>query len=114
MKAELAQATPPAAPFRDIEQNADGSAIVYLKTPIRLKGEEYERVTVPALRGKHMRKCPIVAGATGEVPVGVLVEFAAQVVLPEGAVDEMTSEDAIRCAVEVASKMGKSQKTGAG
>jgi hypothetical protein len=91
--------------------NQDGSVIVTLAAPITLNGEKHDKVTIPALRGKHMRVCPFMAGQA-DVRIADLVEFAAEIVVPHGAVDEMTPSDAIQVGSEVALMLGKSRTTG--
>lgn len=93
-----------------IEENADGSAIVKLQKPVMLDGQPLDRLTVPALRGKHMRHA---SWAYGSVPtMGQVIGFAAEVVLPRGALDELEAHVARDLAVEVTLLLGKSQATG--
>lgn len=93
------------------DHNQDGSVIVKLSYPVTVNGEQTERATIPALRGKHLRVCPFNAG-TADIPVGKLVEFAALIVMPVGVVDELDPVDAIAVGAEVAAQVGKSRRTG--
>lgn len=93
-----------------VAHNKDGSAIITLSEPITVKGQELTRVTIPAPRGKTLRLSPFVLGE--QPTVGQLIEYAARVVQPEGAVDEMSTEDAMLCGNELANMLGKSRKTG--
>lgn len=93
-----------------VEHNKDGSSIVRLSEPVTVGNEELTRVTIPALRGKHMRLAPWPLGRP--MTVGELIDFAARVVEPLGVVDELTAADARDVAVEVMLKLGKSPPTG--
>lgn len=93
------------------EHNQDGSVIVTLSESITVGKETLEKVTIPALRGAHMRVCPFVAGSES-YRVEEFVEFAARIVIPVGAVDAMAPADAIEVGSEVATLMGKLRKGG--
>lgn len=95
------------------ERNQDGTVIVKLTTPIVFKGEELSRVTIPPLRGKHIKSCPFTLSELADVPIGKVVDFASRVVEPLGCVDEMAPLEAIEVGGELATMMGKSQGTGA-
>lgn len=90
-------------------RNADGSTIVKLSAPIQVGGEELTRVTIPKLKGKHLKR----AAFATEVTIGHLVALAAEIVQPAGAVDEMEPDDALAVANEVASVLGKARPGGA-
>lgn len=93
------------------DHNKDGSIIVKLDAPIKLRGEEHQRLTIPAIKGKHMRLCTI--KGDGSDTVGTLIEFAAQVVEPIGSVDELEPMDAVTVAGAVrASIEGKAPTAG--
>ena len=91
------------------DRNTDGSVIVKLAKPITLHGEQVDRATIPALRGKHMRICPFGADDGASVPMSKLVEFAALVVVPAGFVDELGPMEALAVAAEVATSVGKAR-----
>src|SRR3982751_4983643 len=95
---------PLAAPYT-IEHNRDGSATVRLRDGVRLGGETHERLTIPALTGKHMRKAAwsVSDGATA----GDIIAFANEVVLPHGIVDEMPAWLARDLSSEVVNCLGK-------
>lgn len=97
----------------EFDRNADGSVIVKLSEPIKVGNEEFSRLTIPALRGRHMRLCPFKAGDV-DVPMGLLVEFAALIVQPAGAVDELDPLESLAVGAEVAALMGKGRATGGG
>ncbi len=90
----------------EITKNTDGSCVVKLSGSIHVGGEEISRVTIPAIKGKHMRSAPFSAGVN--VTLGHLVTFAAEIIQPAGSVDEMSPDDAIYCAQEVAALLNKS------
>jgi len=92
-----------------VEYNKDGSAIIKVET-FKLNGEEHSRVTVPPLRGRHMRKIGWSGGA--EVAIGKLVDLAAEIIEPAGSIDSMSSEDALFCATVVADFLGGRRQTG--
>jgi len=99
----------PKAPYT-VERNQDGSLVLKLARPVRLAGEEVSRLTIPALTGKHMKRCP---WTWGERPtVGKLVRFAAVVVEPAGIVDELPAVIARDVGVEVMLALGKSLSIG--
>jgi len=87
-------------------ENSDGSAVVVLDDEVRFKGDEIVRVTIPALRGKHMRLITWDA-ASGSATGGQLAEFAAQVVTPAGVFDELTPRDALYVTQAVNNLLGK-------
>jgi hypothetical protein len=70
------------------ETNSDGTTIVILSEPIKVGKEELTRCTIPKLRGKHLMGLPPLDS------LGQFIAFAARVVLPMGAVEEMCPEDA--------------------
>lgn len=87
-----------------------GATIVKLAHAVKFNGDETDRVTIPALRGKHLARIPY---KFGEQPtIGAMVEWANWVVLPTGIVDEMHPADARAVAVEVNAQLGKSLTTG--
>jgi hypothetical protein len=88
-----------------IDRNSDGSCTVKLTEPVTVGGEILSRVTIPALKGKHMMKAPFLGA---NIPIGQLVEFAGLIVMPAGAVEEMSIQDAMLIASEVATMLGKS------
>ena len=92
----------------NVTRNADGSVIVKLATPITVDGDEVTRVTVPALKGRHMMLCPFKASDPGSVEIGAFVSFAALIVKPKGAIEEMSPADALAVAAEVGNSMNKS------
>jgi hypothetical protein len=92
------------------EENADGSAIVKLDRPVTFKGEDYARLTIPKLKGKHLRKAPWYL--IGSPRTGELAEFAANVIEPEGVFDELDAMDARDIALHVGAMLGKRQATG--
>jgi len=90
--------------------SADGATIVVLRSPVKWRGEETERVTIPALKGRHLARIPF---TVGDVPtLGALVEWASAIVLPAGIVDELHPSDAIAIANEVYAALGKSLAIG--
>jgi hypothetical protein len=100
--------TPPKVPEPPytIDQNSDGSVVVKLRRPVRFNGEDYTRLTIPALTGRHMRACPY---SLGERPVlGELVTFAQAVIEPVGVVDVLPAAIARDLGVEVMMSVGKS------
>ncbi len=100
----------PARGFR-IEHNRDGSTVLKLSASVKVGGEKVDRLFIPALTGRHMRRAQwsLSEGAS----VGDLVTFAAEVVEPVGAVDELPAWVARNVGVEVANALGKS-RAGAG
>lgn len=93
-----------------IEHNGDGSAIVKLTNPVKFKGEEHSRVTIPPLTGKQMRKSPV---RLGELPtLGELSEFAAIIAQPSGIFDELSWADAKQVGEAVLEMLGKSLSSG--
>jgi hypothetical protein len=92
------------------DENKDGTMIVTLDAPVVLGGEEISRLSVPKLRGKHLRNAPW--GLTGNATLGQLCEFAASIVLPEGAFDELDATDARDVALHVGGMLGKRRATG--
>ena len=92
----------------NIARNEDGSVVITLTTPIQLDGDEVTKVTIPALKGKHMMLCPYRAADPTSVEIGAIVSFAALVVKPKGAIEEMSPTDALAVAAEVGNSMSKS------
>lgn len=101
---------PPGAGFR-VEHNADGSAIVKLEHPIQWKGEPLERLTIPRITGRVLRRAQwsLERGAN----LGDVVGFASDVVEPIGCVDELDAFVARGVALEVMVCLGKSRRAGA-
>lgn len=81
-------------------RNADGSTIGVLSAPVTVGPVSHDRITIPALKGKHMRKFGMVLG-DGSTTIGVLIQLAAEVVEPAGIVDEMAPSDAMDVGLEV-------------
>lgn len=92
------------------DENPDGSVIVKLDAPIKVDGAELGRLTIPKLRGKHLRLAPWFL--VGSPRTGELAEFAALVVEPPGAFDELEATDARDIAIHVGLMLGKRQATG--
>lgn len=93
-----------------LEDNADGSVIVLLDAPVKFDGEAQQRITIPKLKGKHLR---LATWTIGQVPtLGQLSEFAAQVVEPSGIFDDLDPNDARDVAVHVGMRLGKRPATG--
>lgn len=92
-------------------RNADGSVVVRLLEPVTFDGEKITRVTLPALRGRHMRSAPMFDEG---ITLGDLIEWASKVVQPAGIVDELSPGDCITLAEELATSVGKSRPPGAG
>jgi hypothetical protein len=92
------------------EPNADGSIVVQLAGEIKLKNEVYSRVTIPALRGKHLARLTFGLGSTPSN--AQIIEWADYVVEPLGSVGEMSPRDALAVSAEVYSLLGKSLRTG--
>lgn len=88
-----------------VEFSDDGSAIVRLHRPIKVDGDTLSRVTIPALRGRHMMSAP---DLTEETQIGEVITWATKVVEPRGAVEEMFPQDAITTAKALAALLGKS------
>jgi hypothetical protein len=100
------------SPYGDrLLDNQDGSSIYRLVTATRFKNEDHPRVTIPALKGKHLARLPFSVNGK-DTTIGEMIAFASSVVQPVGIVEEMTPEDAIMVAHAVARALGKSQKTG--
>ncbi len=91
-------------------ENSDGSRVGKLDKPVRVGKEDVDRITLPALTGRHMRHAKF-KGA--EIDIGQLVDFASHVALPVGVVDELSAMDSMAVATEVAVMLGKSQGSGA-
>jgi hypothetical protein len=70
----------------EFHKNSDGSVICVLSTPVKFKGEEHERVTVPALKGKHLK---VVSADDTSATI------ASKVVEPVGIYDELVIADAV-------------------
>lgn len=100
----------PPAPTFELEHNADGTVIVKLREPFRFKGEMLQRLTIPRLTGRHMRLAPWAVGET--FTVGEIAEFAAKVIEPAGAFDELDAIVAKDVCLEVIFAMGKHRRTG--
>jgi hypothetical protein len=92
-----------------IQHNDDGSVILTLLKSITIDGEKLERVTLRALTGKDMRK----ATFTDEPTVGQMIDLAAHVVEPPGAIDVMGAADACDAGLAVGQMLGKSRTSGA-
>lgn len=92
-----------------IDKNADGSCIVKLSTPIQLGDETVSRVTIPRITGKHLFKMPVITLSSSMGPV---IEWASHVVLPQGAVEELSPADAVSVAEALLGAVGKSQPAG--
>jgi len=91
-------------------ESKDGSTIVVLSRAFKHRGDDMERVTIPALTGKHMMRLPM---TEGEVPtVGQLIEWANWVVTPLGCVEDMHPSDALDIARRVYANLGKSLTAG--
>jgi hypothetical protein len=87
-----------------------GHVIVKLAHTIKVDGDETDKVTIPALKGKHLARIPFHYGA---VPtIGQQLEWANWVVVPLGAVEEMHPSDAMAVSSQVYSMLGKSLATG--
>lgn len=87
-------------------ENKDGSAVVVLDKPVTFKGEQYERVTVPALTGRHMRL--ITWAPDGSTPTGgQIADFAARVIVPAGVFDDLGPADALFVSNAVQVVLGK-------
>ena len=90
--------------------NASEATIVVVAHPFKLNGEETEKVTIPAIRGKHLARIPF---RYGTIPtIGQQVEWASWVVQPLGAIEEMHPADAIEISNEVYAQLGKALATG--
>jgi hypothetical protein len=72
-----------------IEQQSDGSAIVKLGESVTVAGEEVSRLTIPRLKGKHL------FGAPAMTSVGMVLQWAANIVSPKGALEELEPRDAV-------------------
>jgi hypothetical protein len=96
----------------EFERNKDGSVIVKLGAPIRVAGASFDtdRLTIPAIKGKHLRKAPFNVGGT--TTLGQLVEFAAMVVEPIGCVDELDPMDSLTVATEVGACLSGKKTSG--
>lgn len=92
------------------EDNKDGSVIVILDAPVVVGKEDISRLTLPALRGKHLRKAPW--HLVGAPSLGDVCEFAAEIVEPHGAFDELDASDARDVALHVGAMLGKRRATG--
>jgi hypothetical protein len=99
-----------APPPYTTEANADGTVIVKLAQPITFAGQPLSRLTIPALRGKHMRLATWPFGL--RPTMGQLFELAAQVIEPAGALDELDAWIARDVAGELILLLGKSRPTG--
>jgi hypothetical protein len=100
----------PSPGFR-VEYNADGSAIVKLEHPVAWKGEQIERLTIPRITGRLLRRAQwsLEHGAN----MGDVIGFAADVVEPVGVLDELDAFLARGVALEVMHALGKSRRGGA-
>jgi hypothetical protein len=85
----------------DFEKNQDGTIIVKLDAPIAVDGEQLDRLTIPALTGKHLKHCPFPLSSAGTATLGQLVEFASKIVEPIGCVDALKPVDALAVASHV-------------
>lgn len=96
------------------EYNRDGSCIVKLTRPVAFvvdgRRERVERLTIPALTGRHMRLASwsLADGAN----IGDMISFACEVVEPVGIVDALPAWVARQVSVEVFIALGKSQGDG--
>jgi len=96
------------------EYNRDGSCILRLTRPCAFtvdgRGERVERLTIPALTGRHMRRASwsLSEGAN----IGDMISFACEVVEPVGIVDALPAWVARQVSVEVFVALGKSQGDG--
>jgi hypothetical protein len=112
--APAADAPPPAEPRPQytLETNADGSAVVRLRDPVRFGGQQLTRLTIPQITGRHMRACTW--GLFDRPTLGQVMAWASDVVEPQGVLDELDANLARDLATEVALILvGKSLPTGA-
>lgn len=95
-----------------LETNADGSAVVKLREPVKWKDEPLARLFIPRVTGRHMQAA---TWRLFEVPtLGQVMAWANGVVEPVGVLDELDAVLARDLATEVALILaGKSQATGA-
>jgi hypothetical protein len=92
------------------EPNADGSVVVQLGEDVVFRGETFSRVTIPALKGKHLARLTF---ALSGVPTNAqLIDWCQYVVEPVGVVGEMSPRDALDIAGEAYTLLGKSLATG--
>jgi hypothetical protein len=96
-----------------VEYNADGSAILKLRDPVRFEGAEVERLTVPRVTGRHLRAAPFLLDGSAAT-LGQIVTFANEVVVPAGVLDELDAQVARDVATEVVALMAgkKTRATG--
>lgn len=99
-----------------VEHNADGSAVIILEKPVTFTAgkeeDETNRLTVPALRGKHLRMLPVELGES-KVQWADIANFAARITLPAGAFDELEWNDSKFVTEVVIGMVGKAQGGGA-
>lgn len=100
-EAPVAPVAPPApVPRYTLEQNADGSAVVRLRDPVRYRDQELTRLTIPVITGRHMRAA---SWQLFEKPtLGQVMAWSSGVVQPDGVLDEMEANLARDIATEVA------------
>lgn len=93
------------------EDNKDGSCTVKLESPIMVGGEEISRLTIPAIKGRHLMTAPF---AYSDIPsMGDWSTFAARIVTPAGAFEELEVADAIAVGLRAMSMTtGKYRATG--
>ena len=89
-----------------VTRNPDGSAVVVLRMPVTIAGETLSRVTIPALRGRHMMSAP---NLTDDTPIGEVITWANKVVEPRGAIEDMHPLDAVLAGNLLVEALGKSR-----
>jgi hypothetical protein len=91
--------------LKQVDFADDGSAVVQLRTPVKFDGEMLSRVTIPALRGRHMMSAPDI---DEDVQIGTIITWATKVVEPRGAVEDLYPQDAIAVGKALLVLLGKS------
>jgi len=90
-----------------IETQSDGTAIVKLSEPITVNDLEINRATIPKLKGRHL------FGAPPLTSIGMILQWAANVVEPKGALEEMSTEDAVQVGDFLFERLHQRRSTGA-
>ena len=89
-----------------VTRNDDGSAVIALRMPVTIAGETITRVTIPALRGRHMMSAP---NLTNDTTIGELITWANKVIEPRGVVEDMVPADAVLVGNSLLEALGKSR-----
>jgi hypothetical protein len=89
------------------DTNSDGTTIVKLDAAIVVNGADVSRVTLPKLKGKHLFGAPPLGS------MGAILQWAAGIVEPKGALEEMDPVDAVEIGDFLFGKLRRTPVSGA-